>query len=85
MRSTIDRAGRIVIPRALREAASLEAGTEVDIQVVDGKVEIEPATARVKLVRRGGLLVAVPDHPLPTLTADIVERTRQAVRRRRSR
>ena len=43
MKSTIDCAGPIVIPRALRKAASLNAGAEVDIRVVDGKMEITAA------------------------------------------
>jgi AbrB family looped-hinge helix DNA binding protein len=40
IKATLDRAGRIAIPRTLREAASLEPGTDVDIRVVSGKVEI---------------------------------------------
>jgi AbrB family looped-hinge helix DNA binding protein len=40
IKTTIDRAGRIVIPRPLREAASLEPGTDVEIRLVAGKVEI---------------------------------------------
>ena len=40
IRSTIDRAGRIVIPRTLREAAALEPGTDVEIRVTAGKLEI---------------------------------------------
>jgi AbrB family looped-hinge helix DNA binding protein len=40
IKTTIDRAGRIVIPRPLREAAALEPGTDVEIRVTGGKLEI---------------------------------------------
>jgi AbrB family looped-hinge helix DNA binding protein len=35
MRTTIDKAGRVVIPKPIRDALGLAAGTEVDI-VIDG-------------------------------------------------
>jgi hypothetical protein len=48
----------------------------------DGRIEIEPASAPVKLVRRGRFLVAVPETEIETLTAETVEATRQALRLR---
>ena len=49
MRSTIDRAGRIVVPKAIREAAGLRPGTEVQFRVQGGHVEIEPVPLPVTL------------------------------------
>lgn len=69
MKSTIDRAGRIVVPKAIRDAAKLRAGTALDIRLVEGRLEIEPASLPVKLERRGKLLVAVAPAQQPTLTA----------------
>jgi AbrB family looped-hinge helix DNA binding protein len=43
MSSTIDGAGRIVIPKALRDRAGLAAGTRVDFHYRDGSIEISPA------------------------------------------
>lgn len=43
MKSTIDAAGRVVIPKTLRERAGLTAGAEVDFRFVDGAVEISVA------------------------------------------
>jgi hypothetical protein len=45
----------------------------------DGRIEIEPATAPVKLVRRGRFLVAVPEAEIEPLTVESVEATRQAL------
>ncbi len=60
MTTTIDQAGRIVIPKEIRERAGLTAGTEIDI-VHDGfSIRIERAVASPKLERVRGRLVARP-------------------------
>jgi len=85
MRTTIDAAGRLVIPREIRREAGLEPGTPLDVRWQDGRIEIEPEPLPVKLVRKGRLLVAVPKNPVGRLRAEAVERTRRALRRERSR
>ena len=75
MRSTIDRAGRIVVPKAIREAANLRPGTEVQFRVHGGHVEIEPVALTVTLQRRGSLVVAVPQTDLPVMRKADVDRT----------
>jgi AbrB family looped-hinge helix DNA binding protein len=82
MRTTIDAAGRVVIPKQLRQAASLEPGQELEITERDGRIEIEPVSAPVQLVERDGFLAAeVADEDVPALTAsevrDLLERTRR--------
>lgn len=55
MRTTIDRAGRLVLPKELRDRIGLRAG-EVDV-VVDGSgLRIEPV-ASDQLVERDGVLL----------------------------
>ena len=64
MRSTIDRAGRVVIPKAIREAAGLKPGSALQIAYRDGTVMIEPKLLKMRLVRKGGLLVtSIPGAP----------------------
>ena len=75
MKSTIDRAGRIVVPKAMREAAHLRPGTEVRFRVQGGHVEIEPVPLAVSLQRRGPLVVAVPEAEQPILKAAEVDET----------
>ena len=75
MRSTIDRAGRIVVPKAIREAAGLRPGTEVQFRVQGGHVEIEPVPLPVTLKRRGSLVVAVPQTNQPAMRAADVDQT----------
>jgi AbrB family looped-hinge helix DNA binding protein len=83
MRTTIDSAGRLVIPRQIREEAGIKPGMALDIRLHDGRIEIEPAPLPVKLVRRGPLVVAVPQTAVPSLHPEIVERTRRRLRRER--
>jgi len=85
MRTTIDAAGRLVIPREIRREAGLKPGTPLDVRWRDGRIEIEPEPLPVKLVRKGRLLVAVPLQPVVPLRAEVVERTRRALQRERGR
>ena len=82
MTSTIDKAGRIVIPKAIRDAARLKPGTRVQFRVDSGRVEIEPVPLEVTLEQRGPLVVAVPSQDLPALKASTVERTMDVARDR---
>ena len=58
MTTTIDNAGRIVIPKSLRDQAGLVPGTAIDIQIRNGHLEIEPV-ATITVEKRGRFLVAV--------------------------
>ena len=74
--TTIDKAGRFVIPKAIRTAANLEHGTEVQFRVVyPGRLEIEPVPFSVALKRRGRLVVVVPERTQPVLKKSVVEDT----------
>lgn len=81
MRTTIDAAGRVVVPKALRDRAGLVAGQEIEITERDGRLEIEPASAAIRLERVAGRLVAVSDDDVPPLSDDVVRATLERVRR----
>lgn len=82
MRTTIDSAGRVVIPKAIRDELGLRGGTEIEISERDGRIEIEPVPVPMRLVKKGNVLVAVPERPMPVLTDEIVRDTLEKVRRR---
>lgn len=60
MRTTIDKAGRVVIPAGVREKAGFAPGTELEITADDTGVRIERVAPGPKLVKVGRRLVARP-------------------------
>ena len=84
MKTTIDGAGRLVIPKEIRREARLAPGMPLDVRWRDGRIEIEPAPAPVRLQRRGHLLVAVPRKKLRALDLETVEQTRGRLLEERS-
>ena len=82
MKTTIDSAGRLVVPKKIREAAGILPGSELTIRVSDGRIEIEPVPLEVRLVKRGSLTVAVPRKRVPPLTPEAVGQTLDRLRRR---
>ncbi len=73
-------AGRIVIPKKLRDAAGLDDGAPVEIALQNGILTIERAEAPMHLERRGYFLVVVHDEDDGSvLTNDDVERVRSEI------
>lgn len=60
MRTTIDKAGRLVIPAAVRERLGLEPGTTLEVTVDEVGVRLERVAPGPQLVRVGKRLVARP-------------------------
>ena len=83
MKTTIDAAGRLVIPGRIRREAGLVAGATLDVRFEDGRIEIEAAPLEVRLVKKGRLTIAVPARATGILTAEQVEQTRQRLRTER--
>jgi len=81
--TTSDHAGRIVVPKAVRDEARLLPGAAIRIRCRDGVVEIEPAPLAVTMRKRGGLTVASPKQPVRPLRARDVEETRRRIGRAR--
>jgi AbrB family looped-hinge helix DNA binding protein len=60
MRTTIDRAGRVVVPASIRERMGLTAGTELAITVDEFGIRLERIAPPPRLVRVGRRMVARP-------------------------
>lgn len=80
MRTTIDRAGRVVIPAPIRRRAGLKPGTEIEVVVDDTSVRLVRRVPGPRLVKVGGRLVARPtvaENRLPAVdVAALVEEER---------
>lgn len=79
-RVTIDRVGRMVIPKEIREQAGIEPGMPLVITCREGRIEIEPERRPVRIVKRGRLQVAQSVEGAEPLTMQTVRRTQGRVR-----
>ena len=60
MRTTIDKAGRVVIPAAIRDRAGLKPGAELEVSEDELGIRIERVAPGPRLVKVGRRLVARP-------------------------
>jgi AbrB family looped-hinge helix DNA binding protein len=60
MRTTIDKAGRVVIPAAVRERAGLTPGAELEVHEDEMGIRLERVAAGPRLVKVGRRMVARP-------------------------
>ncbi len=81
METTIDSAGRVVIPKPLRDRLNLSGGQLVEIRERDGRIEIEAAPTRMSLQETDAGLVAIPEEQLPPLSDEVVRETIERSRR----
>ncbi|MDX6719663.1 MAG: hypothetical protein QOJ63_1917 [Solirubrobacteraceae bacterium] len=61
METSIDSAGRIVVPKPLRDALGLTPGSRVDISRYGAGLQLLPAGRTARLVDESGALVATGD------------------------
>jgi AbrB family looped-hinge helix DNA binding protein len=79
MRTTIDAAGRLVVPKPLREELGFSAGTELEVTAVDGHLEVAvPSRIRVEHGPHGVRFAADTDE---RLSAEQVRRLMERGRR----
>ncbi len=79
--TTIDQVGRVVVPKALREALGLTGGARLTIEERDGELVISRVGGGSQVIERDGRLVLVAPDDTDPLTAEqvreLVERGRR--------
>ena len=71
MRTTIDKAGRLVIPRPLRDRIGLAGGGEVELELDGAAIRIEPVGGSG--LREDGGLLLIPASGTPLTAAAVRE------------
>ena len=84
MQAIIDAAGRLVLPPEILQQAGLRPGMLLEVRWRENRLAVEPAPLTVKLVRKGHLLVAIPQQEIESLRSETVEQIREALRQERS-
>ncbi len=69
METTIDSVGRVVVPKPLRDALGLVAGSTVDISYYGAGLQLVPTGRTARLVDEAGALVVTGD---TTIDDDVV-------------
>ena len=61
MEAVVDSVGRLVVPKAMRDALGLTAGTRVDVSLYGPGLQVVPIGRTARLVEEDGRLVADSD------------------------
>jgi AbrB family looped-hinge helix DNA binding protein len=79
MRTTIDSAGRLVVPKPLRDQLGFASGLELELTVVDGHLEVAvPSRVQVDDGPHGVRFVADTDERLDAAQVrELMERSRR--------
>lgn len=78
MEAKLDSVGRIVVPKPLRDALGLTAGSTVDISRYGAGLQIVPAGRTAQLVEEDGALVATGETPIDDDTVfDLIDAGRR--------
>ena len=63
MNVAIDKMGRVVVPKPVRDQFALEAGSELELHVDSEGIHLRPVVASPTLEERDGILVCVSEVP----------------------
>ncbi len=77
---TIDKLGRIVLPKPVREKLQLSAGDVLELESLDDRITLRPLRGTAQLRKKRGVWVFRSGEPLSAAT---VQETLEQVRRER--
>ncbi len=75
-KATIDKAGRLVLPKAIRDELRLRPGDELDIRSEADKITLAPVQSTSALVKEQGIWVYRSGTPAVESLSDIIEEDR---------
>ncbi len=78
---TVDKAGRVVLPKPVRDELQLSPGDSLELQSSEQEIILRPARSKGRMYRKDGIWV-FDSGPMP---ADLVEKTIRRTRQERDR
>ena len=79
---TVDKAGRVVLPKPVREELQLAAGDSLELESYEDQIVLRPVRGKAGMRKKMGIWVLDVDKPI---SADAVDRVLQGIRRERER
>jgi len=79
---TVDKAGRVVLPKPVRDELQLSAGDTLEIETIESQIILRPVRNRVGMKKKQGIWVLDLDEPISAADTDWVL---QDIRRGRER
>jgi AbrB family looped-hinge helix DNA binding protein len=79
---TLDKAGRIVLPKPVRDELQLGAGDSIELESAEDRIVLRPARGNARMRKKQGIWVL---HGGAPLSAGIVKETIRGVREERER
>jgi AbrB family looped-hinge helix DNA binding protein len=67
---TLDKAGRIVLPKSLRDELRLEAGDTFEVEISSDEITLRPSRGHAQLRKKHGIWVYRSGEPLTQATVD---------------
>ena len=80
--TTIDKAGRIVLPKQIRQELQLGPGDVIELEASEDRVVLRPARGKGRMYKEHGMWVFDSGEPL---TVEMVNKTLRQVREERDR
>jgi AbrB family looped-hinge helix DNA binding protein len=77
---TIDKAGRIVLPKPVRDELQLSPGDSLEVESSEERVVLRPVRGHGRIYKKQGVWVM---HGGTPLSEDVVEKTLEQIRRER--
>lgn len=74
---TIDKAGRLVVPKPMRDALHLKPGAELEIQQEGDAITLRPPQTSPLLIRKNGMWLLQCSEPLHVSSVDLIAQNRE--------